>query len=140
VIGLLLVGCGGGSGLSRSLLDTQADSICQQGTSEIKSAGPIPADFETSSVAAAGYLDRVVPISDKTISELSALEPNGSVKEEWNQFMVSIRAAATTLDTARTKAHSGDPSGLQDFAQATGPLTQTLDSAARRVGALGCAN
>jgi hypothetical protein len=141
MIGLLLTGCGSGSsGLARSSLDAQADSICQHGTSEIKAAGPIPVDFETSAVAAAGYLDRVVPVSDKTISKLSALEPNGSVKEEWNQFMTSIRAAATALDAARTKAHSGDPSGLQDFAQATGPLTQTLDSAARLVGAVGCAN
>jgi hypothetical protein len=83
VIGLLLAGCGGASsGLSRSPLDAQADSICQQGTAEIKAAGPLPTDFETSSVAAAGYLDRIVPISDKTISELSALKPNGSVKEE----------------------------------------------------------
>lgn len=140
VIGLLLAGCGGGSGLSRSSLDAQADSVCQLGTSEIKAAGPIPDDFEASSVAAAEYLDRVVPISDRTISELSRLEPNGSVKEEWNQFMVSMKAAATALDAARAKAHTGDPSGIQDFEQATGALTQTLDSAARRIGALGCAN
>jgi hypothetical protein len=141
IISLLLAGCGDdSSGLSRSPLDAQADSICQQGTAEIKAAGPIPDDFEASSIVAAGYLDRVVPISDKTVAQLSTLEPNGSVKEEWNQFMVSIRAAATALDAARTKAHSGDPSGLQDFAQATGPLTQTLDAAARRVGAVGCAN
>jgi hypothetical protein len=61
-------------------------------------------------------------------------------RRKWNQFITTIRAAAAELDAARTKAHSGDPSGLQDFAQATGPLTQTLDAAARRVGAVGCAN
>lgn len=141
VVGLLLAGCeAGSSALSRSQLDAQADSICQQGTAGIKAAGPLPVGFETSSVAAAEYLDRIVPISDKTISELSVLEPDGSVKEEWNQFITSIRAAAAELDAARKKAHSGDPSGLRDFAQATGPLTQTLDAAARRVGAVGCAN
>ncbi len=63
MIGVLLAGCASSSGgLSRSQLDAQADSICQQGTAAVKAAGPLPADFEMSSVSAARYLDEIVPI------------------------------------------------------------------------------
>ena len=140
VLSLVLAGCGGSTGLSQAQIDAKANAICQEGTRQVAAVGPLPADFTTNPTAAATYLDRVAPISDKASSELATLVPAGSVKAAWNDFVVKNRAAASALDAARTKAHGSDPSGIVDFQQATGPLTQVLDASARAVGATACAN
>jgi len=139
---LMLVGCGGGGGteLTRLELDARANTLCQEATNAIKAVGPLPPDFQTNAVSAAAYLDKVGPITDKTVSNLAALIPNASVRGRWADFIATNHAAQQALDDARVKAHRHDSSGLRDFQAATGPLTQALDASAITVGATACAN
>jgi hypothetical protein len=125
--------------MSEAQIDSKANAICQEGTARAEAVGAPPADIETNATSAASYLDRVVPISDKALSELQALMPGTGVKAAWNDFVAKSRAADLALDAARTKAHNDDPSGILDFEQATGPLTQALDASARAAGATACA-
>lgn len=144
---LMAAGCGSsssssgsGSGLSRAQIDASANKLCQEATAQIRAIGALPPDFRTNPTSAAAYLDKVTPITDKTVAALSALTPSSSVKDQWNDFILKNRSAQQALGSARARAHARDASGLADFEAATGPLSQKLDAAARAVGATGCAN
>jgi hypothetical protein len=138
----VLAGCGSGGGneLTRMELDAKANTLCREATDAIKAVGALPPDFQTNPESAAAYLDKVGPITDKTVFALTALTPNSSVRSQWADFLAKNHAAQQALDNARAKAHRHDSSGLQDFRAATGPLTQTLDASALTVGATACAN
>jgi hypothetical protein len=140
----MLAGCGssssGGGGLTRLELDARANTLCREATDAVKAVGALPPDFQTNPVSAAAYLDKVGPITDKTVIALAALIPDSSVRSQWADFIAKNRAAQQALDNARVKAHRDDPSGLQDFRAATGPLTQTVDASALAVGATACAD
>ncbi|MGI8556794.1 MAG: hypothetical protein ACR2ND_00545 [Solirubrobacteraceae bacterium] len=138
-LALGLGACGSSSsGLSRSDLAKQANKICADGQKQQLSAGSAPSDFRTNPTAAAAFLDKYVPIIDGVAAKLKGLKPAANVRDDWNAFAAKFEQATAFVDSARTKAHNRDKSGIKDIQQAAALGTAT-SNAATKVGATTCA-
>jgi hypothetical protein len=135
---LLTAGCGSSHriGLSRSEIDTRANSICGAAQRQAQ-AVPAPANLSTTTVAAA-YFDKVAPITDAETTAIAALKPGSAVAADWNAFMVQQQGANELLQEIRAKADAKDRAALQELQLISG-VAQKVAAAARKAGATTCA-
>lgn len=134
---VVLGGCGGGGEdrLSRTEIAAQANRICQDKQAEA-AAIEVPESIEDPDVAAE-YFNGVAPILQAEVDELSELEPDADVREDWEAFLAAERAANELLQAIRDKAGDRDPSGLEDVQQLQ-PATEKVTRTAKAVGADAC--
>jgi hypothetical protein len=136
VLGATVAGCGSSAGLSRTSLDSKANEICRS-TQKSASAVPSPTNLQDAS-AAAGYFDKIAPLTAKETSDLAALKPDGSVANDWNAFIAAQKSANDLLQRIKSKADTKDASGIQDLHQVPAAGTR-VQAAATKVGATICA-
>jgi hypothetical protein len=119
----------GGSGgpLKKADLVAKANSICQTAQTAAKNVKP-PTNVQDAS-AAAGYFDKIEPITSKETSDLSALKPDSSVASDWNAFIGAQKEASSLLSTLRSKADAKDASGLTDLAKLPAAAQKVVTSA-----------
>jgi hypothetical protein len=132
----LLAGCGGSSGLSRARLVAKANAICAS-TQAAARAVPSPANL-TDPTAAAGYFDKIAPLTDKETHDLAALKADGAAAKDWNAFIAAQTQANALLQTLKAKADAKDPSGVQELSKVTTVGDRVLATASK-LGATTCA-
>jgi hypothetical protein len=139
-VSLGVAACGGSDDdkkLSKSDLAKKANAICKPAKAK-RAAVPEPPDFLENPVAAAAYLDKVVPITQKETDDLAKLKPNDDSKAAWTQFVDRQKQLNGVLITMRQKAKAKDPSGVDDFHKGE-RVGQKMETEAAAVDATECA-
>ena len=130
-----VAGCGSSNTLSRSALVSKANPICANENAQ-SNAVPKPSGRDVSAIST--YFDKLIPIANQGTSQLQKLKPDSSVTSDWNSYMSARQNAISLLETINQKAHTRDPSGIQNLAQVQ-PASQRVRAAANKVGANQCA-
>jgi hypothetical protein len=126
------------AGLSRTALAARANTICAT-ASAASGAIKAPTDIASNAASAAGYFDKVYPITDAETKELQALTPDAAAAADWQAYVSAQVAADTLLLTIKQKADAKDPSGLNDLKQVA-PAGVKVAAAASKIGATTCAS
>lgn len=129
-------GCGSSSGLSKSELAKQVNSICDQYNSKIKAIKQ-PSDLASNANSAAAFFDQVAPLFDQALAKFKALKPADSVKTQYNDFLGKISSLASLIDQIKAKADAKDKTGVALLPQIQ-PATTAANSAADSLGATDC--
>jgi hypothetical protein len=135
-VGTTVAACGSSGGLSRSELVSKANAICAA-TQKAASAIPSPSNLQDAT-AAAGYFDKLAPITAKETSDLEALKPDSSARGDWNSFIAAQKSANALLQKIKAKADAKDSSGLRDLRQVPA-VGNKVQSTATKLGATTCA-
>jgi hypothetical protein len=98
---------------------------------------PSPSNLQDPS-AAAGYFDKIAPLTAKETADLAALKPDASVANQWNTFIAAQKSANDLLQKIKAKADAKDASGLQYLRQVPAAGTR-VQVAATKSGATICA-
>lgn len=139
VLSASLAACGGSSsssGLSRSQIVSQANTICAAGVAQSASI-KAPASFQNPTVVA-DYLNKIEPITASQTAKLEALKPVNSVKPQWDTYIAARKFGLGLLQTLQRKANAKDPSGLTDLQQVPA-MQRRIIAAADALGATQCA-
>ena len=131
LLATVLTACGGSSTLTKSQLVSKLSAACTTLASAATSAGAPPSDFDTNPVSAAAYLDKAKPAGDAFRASIDKLVPPDSEKSAWNTFVATVDKADSLLDTADTKAHNKDRSGLTDYSKSNAAGAQIKADAAQ---------
>jgi hypothetical protein len=138
VLALGVGACGGGDDkLSKADLGKKANAICKEFDRKI-SAVPQPTGARNVGTAAA-YYDQTRPIVADLIAKLDKLEPEDSIKKDWQTFVDKQNEAARLL-TALIKQIKERDEGAQQTLASINSAVATGSSAARRAGATSCAS
>jgi outer membrane murein-binding lipoprotein Lpp len=136
---LALAGCGssGSSGLSKSALAAKVNAACTAYKTGVN-AIPQPSDFVQNPVAAAAYLDKLKPFIDAEYNSITALQPDSSVKADFDAYVTDGKRQTALFNDARAKAHARNPAGLQDIRQAQVYKQTVLVPLERKLGFTAC--
>jgi hypothetical protein len=110
---LLLAGCGG---MSKEELVSKANAICQKAESDFDKVKQ-PSSL-SDPAAASKYFDQLVPIAEKQLNDLRALEPPDEIKANYDAFVAAndrfvkqlkeLVAAAKAKDAQKGVKLAGD--------------------------------
>lgn len=131
--------CGGSSssGLSQAELAKKVNAACAAYTKAVGAITP-PSDFATNAKAAAAYLDKAKPLVHQEASTIEALKPADSIKATFETYLKDGQHQVALFDSADSKAHAQDPSGLQDLAALAKYKKTTLEPLERKLGFTSC--
>jgi Flp pilus assembly protein TadG len=133
-----IAGCGGSSKtLTQAQLVSKAHAACTTLFSTLNSVPAPPGDFKTNASAAAQYLDSIKPAVDTFRKTIDGLQPPSSLKAKWTSFASIVDNTGSLLDSADTKAHARDPSGIADYNKANANAPK-LKATASAMGITGC--
>ena len=107
---VLLPACGGGSGksLTKAEYAAKADAICSKHNQKINSfANP------TNLSDLAKVADKVLPVLDDAINDISKLGPPTSEKALADQWLAQVRNLKDDLEEIRDQARAGNKDGVQ---------------------------
>jgi ABC-type enterochelin transport system substrate-binding protein len=131
-----LAACGSDSkdsGKSKADIQKEASAICSDVKKEL-GAVKTPSNINDPAQALA-YFDEAVPISQKAVDKLKALEPSGDYKTDYDAYVSAQSEQIDALAKVREKAKAKDPSGLKDLQNIDD--TKTSD-AAKKAGLKAC--
>ena len=111
--GLGLAGCGGGHTATKKDVIAQGNAICAGALRDIR-ALPSPAAAGASTGGLAKYLQRVVPIVDKEISQLRALPRPAGDRAVLERYLAAMKAIDAQYHGLVAAARSGDTTAVSD--------------------------
>jgi hypothetical protein len=76
----------------------------------------------------------VLVVYKDALNKFKALKPADSVKSQWNTITSELDKLVSLVQDIDTKAHNKDRSGIGELQQ-VGPLTNSLNSATKALGA-----
>jgi hypothetical protein len=139
-VALALAGCGGSSsdgGLSKAQLDVAVNAACATYLASVASI-PVPSDFAQNPVAAAAYLDKVKPLVSAEYTAIESLVPHAGVKADFQTYQTDGKHQLALFNSALAKAHSRDPSGIQDIQALSVYKQSVLAPLESKLGFTGC--
>jgi hypothetical protein len=136
VVLLAVAGCGGGKKLSQADLAKKATPICQKASKDIAAVSQ-PSNLLQDAGVATTYFSKIVPLADKTMSDLRKLKPVDDLKAKWNAYLALQQKEVDAFHKILDKAKAKDASGVQDLRK-LGTLDNQVNAAARAAGVPGC--
>ena len=132
---VLLAGCGGSSGnrLTKEGYAAKADAVCKKYRKET-SGLPNPSNIAELAIIA----DKTLPILDKAINELRALEPPADEQATADQWLAQFGKLKDDLQEIRDKAKTGDLQGVQAIVPRTKRDTAKSNELGTRLGFTVC--
>jgi hypothetical protein len=125
-----LAGCGGASHLSHAQVVSQADAACRQANTAVARIGAPVATLP----ALAKYAGRVLPISEKLINQLDALNAASSDKTALQNYTAALRAGNRGLTMMRTATSAAQVHQASQLI-----AKQNIPQLADKIGATVCA-
>jgi hypothetical protein len=137
---LTVSACGDGSSgdqLSKSQLAARVNAAC---TSYVKASSAVaqPRDITSNASSAAAYLDKLKPLVESEHAAIVGLKPVPALRARFAQFRAASSHQLGLFESALTKAHAKDPSGLRDLVAATRYKQSVLVPLERELGFTAC--
>jgi hypothetical protein len=132
---LALVACGSSAPTKQDLI-ARANAICSSALRDVRSA-PAPAGAQSSLPALSGYLQRVLPIVQKEVSDLRGLPRPAEDRALLDRYITAVTSSGSQYRALAAAAARGDRDGVD---QALAALQANPDQAlAQRYGLSQCA-
>jgi hypothetical protein len=133
--GLLLAGCGG---LSKEELVAKANAICQKAESDFDKVKQ-PSSLSDPD-AASKYFDQLVPIAEKQLTDLRALEPPDEIKADYDAFVAANDKFVKQLKELVAAAKAKDAQKGVQLASDLQTTAREATEKARAAGLTKCAS
>jgi hypothetical protein len=129
--------CGGGGDdrLSQEEFKKQANAICDKYDSRIQALEAPSSPEEVS-----GFVDRVIPLLQKGISELRALKPPAEAEGDYDRMLDETAKAVPAARQLADAAKENDAAAVQEALAAARNADQASDAIATKLGLTGCAS
>jgi hypothetical protein len=129
--------CGGGGDdrLSQEEFKEQANAICDKYDSRIQALETPSSPEEVS-----GFVDQVIPLLQKGISELRALNPPAEAEDDYNRMLDETAKAVPAARQLADAATENDAAAVQEALAAARKAEQASDEIATKLGLTGCAS
>ncbi|MGI8430477.1 MAG: hypothetical protein ACR2OB_14520 [Solirubrobacteraceae bacterium] len=136
---LALAGCGSSSSspLTQAQLVSQVNRACTSYSAAVRGLLP-PSDITTNTDAAAAYLDKLKGPVHAESDKITALTPNGAVKEEFGRFVRATKYQLGLFTDADAKAHAHNGGFVVDLDHAARYKRRVLDRLERQLGFTSC--
>jgi hypothetical protein len=136
VAALIVAGCGGSDGLSKSQLASKANAICKKYSEEGKKLGqPDLTDPDK----AKDYFSKATDLAGKQQDELKKLTPADDIKADYAKLTKATGDATQLLSDLADAAEAKDQKKGVQLVQKLTPLSAAVNSAAKGIGADACA-
>jgi hypothetical protein len=129
--------CGGGGDdrLSQEEFQKQANAICDKYDNQIQALGSPSSPEEVS-----GFVDQVIPLLQKGISELRGLKPPAEAEDDYDRMLDETEKAVPAARKLAHAAEENDAVALQEALAAARKADQASDEIATKLGLTGCAS
>lgn len=129
--------CGGGGDdrLSQEEFKEQANAICDKYDRRIQALETPSSPEEVS-----GFVDQVIPLLQKGISELRALNPPAEAEDDYDRMLDETAKAVPAARQLADAATENDAAAVQEALAAARKADQASDEIATKLGLTGCAS
>lgn len=131
-----LAACGSEDKLSKAELATKANAIC---TDFDKRIAEVPQPRARNPELAAAYYAQTRPIVSEMADRLEKLEPEDSVKKDWETYVDKQNEAVRLLDDLVRQIKDRDDAAQRTLAQISSAIADG-SAAVKRTGANACAS
>jgi hypothetical protein len=135
VLVLLVAGCGGGSGgrLSKEDFQSQANAICAKYQKQIDAIGA-PSSLDE----IPDLISQILPILNKEIDEISALEPPEELQSDLDKMLAATDRTKAAADDLSEAAKAGDQAAVQKALEEGNAASKEADDLAANLGLQDC--
>jgi hypothetical protein len=136
VASLMIAGCGGGGGLEKKALVGKANAICEKYAKRGEALG---SPDLTDPTKAEDFFNKAHDLAREQQDELVALKPADDVKADYGKLTKATGDATTLLGDLAAAAKAKDQQKGVELIQKLRPVSSAVDTAAKKIGADGCA-
>jgi hypothetical protein len=135
VLVLLVAGCGGGGGgrLSKEDFQSQANAICAKYQKQIDAIGA-PSSLDE----IPDLISQILPILNKEIDEISALEPPEELQSDLDKMLAATDRTKAAADDLSEAAKAGDQAAVQKALEEGNAASKEADDLAANLGLQDC--